>query len=264
MADPAPQRDDTEQLLADLDHEVQVGGVSLVDYWRRRASIEAGHGDPRRSPATPAPTPDQPVAQQPPPDQPAPQQPPPDQPALQQPPPDQPVPQQPVADLPSESETPAPDALLHQAAPVVMAPPPVVESRPGAIAPPPPPPPPGVGAPQISWHELGAAVHGIPDEPPGTPTSVSEPATPEPGHAPAATSLVSPAPPDKPVTAVGEQPKAHHLYAPPEGAVRLPVQTSWEPQDPPNPPRWLARLSTKGDSSARGRSGRRRGWGRKG
>jgi hypothetical protein len=243
MADPAPQRDDTEQLLADLDHEVQVGGVSLVDYWRRRASIEAGHGDPRRSPATPAPAPDQPVGQLPPPDQPA--------------------PQQPVADLPSESETPAPDALSHQAAPVVMAPPPVVESRPGAIAPPPPPPP-GVGAPQISWHELGAAVHGIPDEQPGTPTSVSEPATPEPGHAPAATSLVSPAPPDKPVTAVGEQPKAHHLYAPPEGAVRLPVQTSWEPQDPPNPPRWLARLSTKGDSSARGRPGRRRGWGRKG
>ena len=233
---------DIEQLLAALDHEVETGAVSLVDYWRRRASIEAGHGDPRRSqpPVTPPPVTPPPAT----PPQPTPPSPPP--------------PARPVA-------PPPPPATPSPVQPTPPSPPP--PARPVAPAPPAPMSP--HPAEEIAWRALGESLHGIPGE------RVSHPAMDGPVRpAPGLTPIPRPSPPDLPLAppapadapAAGELGRSAgpHPFAPAEGAVQLPVHTSWDPEQPGTPPRWLARLSDKGDTSVRKGSGRRRGWGRRG
>lgn len=243
---------DIEQLLAALDHEVETGAVSLVDYWRRRASIEAGHGDPRRSqppvtapPVTPPPVPARPPVQPTPPPVTAPTQPPPVRPVAP-PPPVTPTQVQPGT------------APVHPgAAPVQLGAPPL----PAPMSPPP--------AEEIAWRELGESLHGIPGERVSHPLADGpvRPApglTPIPRPSPPDLPMAPPAPADAPAAAEPGRPAGPHPFAPSEGAVQLPVHTSWDPEQPSTPPRWLARLSDKGDTSVRKGSGRRRGWGRRG
>lgn len=124
-------------------------------------------------------------------------------------------------------------------------------------------------AEEIAWRALGESLHGIPGER-VSPPAMDGPVRPAPGLTP----IPRPSPPDLPLAppapadapAAGELGRSAgpHPFAPAEGAVQLPVHTSWDPEQPGTPPRWLARLSDKGDTSVRKGSGRRRGWGRRG